>query len=92
MQKTDFVRAVAEKAGVGQQEARQIVDSMLEVIIEALVRSEKVTLTGFGTFEVRDRAAREGVNPQTREKITIAATRTPGFTASSTLKETVKSA
>jgi DNA-binding protein HU-beta len=90
MQKADFIKAVAEKAGVGQKEARQVVDTALDVITEALRRGEKVTLTGFGTFEVRARQAREGVNPQTREKIQIAATNTPGFSASSTLKEAVK--
>ncbi len=90
MQKTDFIKAVAEKAGVGQKEAKLIVETALAVISEALARSEKVTLTGFGTFEVRERAPREGVNPQTREKIQIAGGKTPGFAASSTLKEAVK--
>jgi DNA-binding protein HU-beta len=90
MQKADFIKAVAEKAGVGQKEAKLIVDTALEVITDAISRGEKVTLTGFGTFEVRARQAREGVNPQTREKIQIAATNTPGFSASSTLKEAVK--
>lgn len=92
MQKTDFIKAVAEKAGVGQKEARLIVDTALDVITEELTRGEKITLTGFGTFEVRERAAREGVNPQTREKIQIAATNTPGFSASTSLKEAVKGA
>ncbi len=90
MQKTEFIKAVAEKAGVGQKEAKLIVENALDVISEALARGEKVTLTGFGTFEVRERQAREGVNPQTREKIQIAAGKTPGFSASSTLKEAVK--
>lgn len=92
MQKTDFIKAVAEKAGVGQKEAKLIVDTALDVIIEGLARGEKITLTGFGTFEVRERQAREGVNPQTREKIQIAATKTPGFAASSSLKDAVKDA
>ncbi|ACL25663.1 HU family DNA-binding protein [Chloroflexus aggregans] len=90
MQKTDFIKAVAERAKVSQKETKQIIDTALEVITEALARGEKVTLTGFGTFEVRSRQAREGVNPQTREKIHIPATKTPGFSASSTLKEAVK--
>lgn len=92
MQKTEFIKAVAEKAGVAQKEAKLIVDNSLEVIAESLARGEKVTLTGFGTFELRERSAREGVNPQTREKIQIAGGKTPGFAASSTLKEAVKSA
>lgn len=92
MQKTDFIKAVAEKAGVGQKEAKLIVDTALDVITEELTRGEKITLTGFGTFEVRERQAREGVNPQTREKIQIAATKTPGFSASTALKDAVKDA
>lgn len=92
MQKADFIKAVATRAGVNEKEARVIVDGALEVITEALSSGDKVTLTGFGTFEVRARQAREGVNPQTRDKIQIPATKTPGFSASSTLKEAVKDA
>ena len=90
MQKTDFIKAVAERAKRSQKETKEIVDAALEVITDALKRGEKVTLTGFGTFEVRHRQAREGVNPQTRTKIQIPATKTPGFSASSTLKNAVK--
>ena len=90
MQKTDFIKAVAEKTSVSQKETKLVVDAALQVIEEALKRGEKVTLTGFGTFEVRERQARDGVNPQTRAKIKIPATKTPGFSASSTLKEAVK--
>ena len=90
MQKTDFIKAVAERTGVSQKETKQVVDAALDVITESLKKGEKVTLTGFGTFEVRHRQAREGVNPQTRAKIKIAETNTPGFSASSTLKEAVK--
>jgi DNA-binding protein HU-beta len=90
MQKTDFIRAVAEQSGVSQKDATQIVNAMFDVVADALKRGEKVTLTGFGTFEVRERQAREGVNPQTRAKIQIAATKTPGFSASSTLKDSVR--
>ncbi|NWG18825.1 MAG: HU family DNA-binding protein [Chloroflexi bacterium] len=90
MQKTDFIKAVADRANLSQKVTKEVVDAALEVIAEALKRGEKVTLTGFGTFEVRRRQAREGVNPQTREKIHIPATQTPGFSASSTLKNAVK--
>jgi len=89
MQKTDFIKAVAERANRSQKETKEIVDAALDVIAEALKRGEKVTLTGFGSFEVRQRQAREGVNPQTRAKIQIPATKTPGFSASSTLKHAV---
>jgi DNA-binding protein HU-beta len=90
MQKTDFIRSVAERTGISQKETKQVVDAALDIITETLKRGEKVTLTGFGTFEVRQRQEREGVNPQTRAKIKIAATKTPGFSASSTLKDAVK--
>ncbi len=90
MQKTDFIKAVADKTGSTQKATAEVVNAALAVISEALVRGEKVTLTGFGTFEVRERQAREGVNPQTRAKIAIPATKTPGFSASSTLKDAVK--
>jgi DNA-binding protein HU-beta len=91
MQKTDFIKAVAERASMSQKDAKMAIDAALDVIADALKAGQKVTLTGFGTFEVRERQAREGVNPQTREKINIPATKTPGFSASSTLKELVKS-
>lgn len=90
MQKTDFIKAVSDRTNVSQKETKQVIDAALDVIAEALKSGEKVTLTGFGTFEVRQRQEREGVNPQTRAKITIPATATPGFSASSTLKEAVK--
>jgi DNA-binding protein HU-beta len=92
MQKTDFIKAVADKAGDGisQKQAKQVIEAAIKVITETLSQGEKVTLTGFVTFEVRDRREREGVNPQTRERMVIPATKTPGFSASSTLKEAVK--
>jgi DNA-binding protein HU-beta len=90
MQKTDFIKAVADKAGMSQKDTKEVIDKALEVIADALKSGEKVTLTGFGTFEVRERQARDGVNPKNGEKIKIPATKTPGFSASSTLKGSVK--
>jgi DNA-binding protein HU-beta len=90
MQKTEFIKVVADKTGRSQKETKEIIDEALNVIADALASGRKVTLTGFGTFEVRERQEREGVNPQTRAKITIPATKTPGFSASSTLKDLVK--
>jgi DNA-binding protein HU-beta len=90
IQKTEFIKAVAERTGNSQKETKEIIDAALDVITDALAQGKKVTLTGFGTFEVRHRQQREGVNPQTREKITIPETKTPGFSASSTLKDRVK--
>ncbi|MBP8251219.1 MAG: HU family DNA-binding protein [Herpetosiphon sp.] len=81
---------VAERTGISKKEARRIVDAMLDIISERLRDGEKVVLTGFGTFEVRERQERQGVNPKTRERMTIEATKTPGFSASNNLKMMVR--
>ena len=65
MNKVDFVAAVAEKAGISKKDAGNAVDAFTTVVTEALIKGEKVSLVGFGTFEVKERAAREGRNPQT---------------------------
>jgi len=88
--KTEMVAAVSRKAGVTKAEAQRVVDAVLESIKEALARGEKVTMTGFGTFEVRQRAARAGINPQTREPIQIPAQRRPAFRAGKALKDAVR--
>lgn len=85
-----MVEAVAKRAGVTKAEAARILDAVVSSISDALSSGEKVTLTGFGTFEVRQRAARMGRNPQTGETIQIAAQRTPAFRAGKTLKDAVK--
>lgn len=90
MQKTDFIARVAEQTGVSKKTTRQVIEATLELISSSLANDEKVVLTGFGTFEMRTRRARRGVNPQTRQAMTIAASRTPGFSASNNLKETVR--
>jgi DNA-binding protein HU-beta len=90
MQKTEFITAVAERAGVPKKQAKQILDTALTVIAEQLQQGERVVLTGFGTFEVRDRRERQGVNPQTKAPMTISATRTPGFSASNSFKGVVR--
>jgi DNA-binding protein HU-beta len=90
MQKTDFIKAVADKTGVSQKETGAVINAMLDLIAAQLAAGEKVTLTGFGTFEVRSRQERAGMNPQTRAKIIIPATKTPGFSASNTLKDALK--
>jgi len=89
MTKTEFCAAVAEKAGLSKTAAAKAVNAALDVIHEALVKGDKVALIGFGTFEVRDRRARTGINPQTREPMKIAATKVPAFSASAKLKEAV---
>ena len=90
MQKIEYIAEVAERTGISKKEARRIVDAMLDVISERLQAGEKVVLTGFGTFEVRERQARQGVNPKTRERMLIDATKTPGFSASNSLKTLIR--
>lgn len=90
MQKTEFIAQVAERAGVPKKQARQVLDTALDLIAEQLSEGNRVVLTGFGTFEVRNRQARQGVNPQTKAAMTIEATQTPGFSASNSLKMLVR--
>ena len=90
MQKTDFIARVAEQTGVSKKIARQVIETALDLISDRLADGEKVVLTGFGTFEMRTRRERRGVNPQTRKPMTIAASRTPGFSASNNLKDAVR--
>ena len=89
MTKTELISVVAEKTGFSKKDADKAVAAVLDSISEALAGGEKIQLVGFGTFEVRDRAAREGKNPATGEKITIAAPTVPAFKAGKALKEAV---
>jgi DNA-binding protein HU-beta len=88
--KAEFVDRVAQESGLGKSEAGKAVDAVLDTISEVLSRGGEVSFTGFGKFSVADRGARQGVNPQTGEKIEIAATRVPRFSAGSALKSAVK--
>jgi len=90
MQKTDFIARVAEQTGTSKKVARQVIEAALDTIAQSLAKDEKVVLTGFGTFELRTRQARRGVNPQTRQAMTIPASRSPGFSASNSLKDLVR--
>ena len=90
MKKTEFVDAVAEKAGITKTEAAKNVNAVLDVITEALAKGDSVVLTGFGTFKVRETKARNGVNPRTKEKIKIPATKRPSFSAGAVLKKAVE--
>ncbi|QLE42228.1 HU family DNA-binding protein [Nostoc sp. C052] len=89
MNKGELVDAVAGKTGVTKKQADAVLTAALEVITEAVANGDKVTLVGFGSFDRRDRAAREGRNPKTNEKMEIAATRVPGFSAGKAFKEKV---
>jgi DNA-binding protein HU-beta len=88
--KQDFVDAVAAKAGMSKRDAGVAVDAMLDCITDTLKNRDSVTFTGFGKFTTSDRAARMGVNPRTGEKVQIAATTVPKFSAGSALKSAVK--
>lgn len=89
MNKTELIARVAEKTNLTKKVAGDAVEAVLESITEALAGGDKVTLVGFGTFEVRSRAARRGVNPATGETINIPASKVPAFKAGKQLKETV---
>ena len=90
MTKKDLIEVVAKKANLTNKAARESVTSFLNAIRDSLKRGEKVVITGFGTFSVRNRATRPGRNPKTGERITIAARKAPGFTAGKTLKKVVR--
>jgi DNA-binding protein HU-beta len=89
MNKADVIDAVAESADMSKASASRVVDAVLEVIANSLRKGDPVTLVGFGTFSVRDRAARNGRNPRTGETIQIAASKLPVFKAGKALKDAV---
>ncbi len=91
MTKQEFVDQVANESGLSKTDAGTAVDSVLKVIEETLQRGGEVNFTGFGKFTVAERGARQGVNPQTGERIQISASRVPRFSAGSALKNAVKS-
>jgi DNA-binding protein HU-beta len=88
--KSEFVDQVASRSGLNKSDASKAVDAALETIQDALVRGSDVSITGFGKFHVTERSARQGVNPATGEKIQIAASKAPKFTAGAALKSAVK--
>jgi len=90
MNKTELVAAVAAKAGLSKKDADAAVSATIGAITDALKADDKVALVGFGTFEVRARAARMGKNPQTGEAIKIAASKVPAFKAGKALKDALK--
>ncbi|MBJ7689159.1 MULTISPECIES: HU family DNA-binding protein [Weissella] len=89
LSKSDFISKVADKSELTKKDAGSAVDAFLAVIEESLVAGESVSFVGFGSFEVRDRAARKGRNPQTGEEIEIAAAKMPAFKPGKSLKEAV---
>lgn len=90
MNKAELISAVAEKSELTKKDAEKAVTALVTVITDALAQDDKVQLVGFGTFEVRTRAERKGRNPQTKEEITIAASKAPVFKAGKALKDAVQ--
>ena len=89
MNKTELVAAIAEKAGIAKKDAEKALAAFVDTVAAELKNDGKVQLVGFGTFEVRERAAREGINPQTGSKIKIAASKNPVFKAGKALKDSI---
>jgi len=89
MNKTELVAAMAEQAGLSKKDAEAALKAFTDVVAEELKANGKVQLVGFGTFEVSERAAREGRNPQTGETMTIAASKSPKFKAGKALKDMI---
>lgn len=90
MNKVELVASVAEKAGLSKKDAEKAVAAVLESVVDAVAKNDKVQLVGFGTFETRTRAARTGRNPQTKATITIPASKAPVFKAGKAFKDAVK--
>ncbi len=89
MTKTELISAVAEKANLTKKDADKAVSAVIEAVTDALAKGDKVQLVGFGTFEVRERAAKEGINPATKQKMNIPAKKVPAFKAGKALKDVI---
>ena len=90
MTKTELVAAAAKNSGLTQKDTDKALAALLDAVTCALAKGDKVQLTGFGTFEVREKAARTGRNPKTGEAIAVAASKAPAFKAGASLKKAVK--
>ena len=89
MNKSDLIDAVADKCDLSKKDSEDAVNAVVSAIRESLGKGEKVQLVGFGTFEVRARNARTGINPQTKKAISIPATKVPAFKAGKALKDAI---
>lgn len=89
MNKTELVVSIAEKAAISKKDAEKALSAFLDTVVDELKKGEKVQLVGFGTFEVRERAARAGINPRTKQTIEIAASKNPVFKAGKPLKDSI---
>lgn len=90
MNKVELIGAVASKSEISKKDVEKVINAFTSVLADTLVDGDKVTITGFGTFEVVERAARTGRNPQTGESIEIGASKSPKFKAGKALKDAVK--
>ena len=88
--KKELAAAVAEKAGISKKDAEAAVNALAAAVTEELAKGGSVSISGFGTFEVRERGERKGLNPRTKETVVIPATKAPAFKAGKTLKDAVK--
>ena len=89
MNKTELIAAVAEKAEFSKKDTEKLLNAFTDVVAEELAKGEKIQMVGFGTFEVSERAAREGRNPKTGEKMPIAASKSPKFKPGKALKDQI---
>ena len=89
MTKAELVTSIAEKTGLTKKDSEKALAAFVDTVTETLAKGDSIQLVGFGTFEVRERAAREGINPRTKEKIEIAATKVTAFKAGRALKDAV---
>ncbi|GAA6514015.1 HU family DNA-binding protein [Merdimmobilis hominis] len=89
MTKAELINVVAQKTELSKKDSEKAVSAVVDAITEALASGDKVSLVGFGTFEVKERGERKGINPRTKEEITIAASKLPCFKAGKALKDSV---
>jgi nucleoid DNA-binding protein len=90
MNKTELIERIADRANVSKREAQDYFEAFTGVVEDALKSGEQIQITGFGKFYVQEREAREGINPQTKQKMNIAASKVPKFTAGNALKDAIK--
>ncbi len=90
MNKSELIAAIADKAGIAKKDADKALNAFVESVVEELKAGGKVQLVGFGTFEVKERAARTGINPQTKQQIKIPASKAPVFKAGQAFKAEIK--
>jgi DNA-binding protein HU-beta len=87
---TDLIREIADKTSAPKSDAQKFFDAFTEVVTDALKKDDQVQITGFGKFYVQQREARQGINPQTKQRLNIPASKVPKFTAGNALKDQIK--